>query len=127
MVQPLKDSKFFKDLQYQQHKVVAPNEMDKSAKDVVGGKCIASVNEMVNCPSYMMINGEAGCPGCKNYRVDSEANKAFWQMQKRNKLRAMDETEKGSRWFEKTKADYDQAKKILEDIEQKELEYEFGI
>ena len=127
MVQPLKDSKFFMELQNQQHKVVSAKELDEVTQEVVGGRCAASVEDMLNCQSYMMVSGESGCPGCKSFRVVPETNKAYWEIQKQNKLKAMDSAESGSWWHEKANADYEEAKQMLLDIEQKELEDEFGV
>ncbi len=127
MVQPLKDSKFFKELQNRQHKVVSAKEMSEVTQEVAGGRCAASVEDMLNCQSYMLVNGESGCPGCKSFRVVAEANKAYWETQRRNKLKAMDTAETGSWWFEKAKAGFEEANQMVLDIEQKELEDEFGV
>lgn len=127
MVMPLEDSEFFSELSKNEHKVVLLNDLEEGAQDVVGGKCSASLSSMFSCLSYKMLNSESGCPGCKSFRVVAYIHTEYWKRQQAIKLREMSVARNGNWWFEKTKAGYEQATNILEELEEKELEHELGI
>ncbi len=126
MVDAKKDSAHFDALNKKQHKVLMPEQMSPNGQKMVGGTCVTTIKEMLDCPSYQMINDASGCPGCRFLEVNAVENKEFWQAQKKIKLEDMDSSEEGSIGYRFAKINYDRAADMVLDFEEKELEYELS-
>jgi len=126
MIQAETDSAHFMDLEQNSHKVLMPEHMNPNGQKMACGSCTASILHMLNCSSYQMINASDGCPGCRHLEINAIENKGFWLAQMKAKLQEVDTAIPGSTGYRFANMSYKKAKRMVEELEQKELEYELS-
>lgn len=126
MVDAMKDSEHLDKLNNKQHKVLMPDHLSEDGYKVVGGNCVSEAEHRQNCSTFQMTNSPDGCVGCRYLEVNAIENKDYWLALMNVRAESMSSLQVGSISYRWEKAGYQRAKIVVEDIEQKELENEFG-
>jgi hypothetical protein len=122
MVDGLEDSAELKRLEEDKHRVISSQEMSPNGCKMAGGSCTETVEGRLNCKSFQMLRGAKSCPGCQYLEVSIEDNKAYWVAEFRATHKNMEKTSPGSPAYEYEALHHRIAEKMLQRIEEKEVE-----
>ena len=126
LVDSLKDAETFKHLEEGEYNVCTPEELSPDGHKMGGGQCNHTAEGRLACPSYQMMRGSKSCPGCDKFQCSIIDNKEYWENELKATLINMENSQKDSMAYDYEAMHHRVAVKMLERIEEKEHDVEYG-